>query len=60
MTELMYSSKIRPEHLVRRAIVYFAAIEREAGSAEFGESASSVRGSLKDTYAGLESGGDHR
>jgi hypothetical protein len=36
------------------------AVEREAGSAESGEPASSVRGSRKDTCTGLEAGGDHR
>jgi hypothetical protein len=37
-----------------------AAIEREAGSAEPGEPASSIRGSRKNTCLGLEAGGDHR
>jgi len=36
------------------------AVEREAGSAESGEPASSIRSSRKDTCAGLEAGGDHR
>jgi hypothetical protein len=37
-----------------------AAVEREAGSAEFGEPASSVRGGRTDTCTRLESGGDYR
>jgi hypothetical protein len=37
-----------------------AAIEREAGSAECGEPASSVRGGRTDTCTGLEPGGDYR
>jgi hypothetical protein len=36
------------------------AVEREAGSAESGEPASSVRSSRPDTCTGLEAGGDHR
>jgi hypothetical protein len=36
------------------------AIEREAGSAESGKPASSVRGSRTDTCTGLEAGGDYR
>jgi hypothetical protein len=37
-----------------------AAIEREAGSAECGEPASSVRGGRTDTCTRLEPGGDYR
>jgi len=37
-----------------------AAIEREAGSAESGEPASSVRGGRTDTSTGLDAGGDYR
>jgi hypothetical protein len=36
------------------------AVEREAGSAESGEPASSVRSSRPDPCTGLEAGGDHR
>ena len=38
MNELLYSPKIKPEHLARKAIVYLRQIQRKAGSKPLTES----------------------
>jgi hypothetical protein len=63
MTELLYSPKIKPEHLTRKAIVYL----RQSSEKQVRYNLESQRlqyevadGSRSDTQLRLEACGDHR
>ena len=60
MTEVVYSPKIKPEHLARKAIVYLRQSSDKQVTTEYGKSTPPVCGGRTGARSGLEAGRDHQ